>query len=237
MQCAYCLNLADSEDHIPPKSLYAGKATSYIARVPSCGDCRRKFDKEDEFFKILHAHAAGEGNPISKDLLFGSVARALENSPGLRKKFASQTVSFELLTKSGISTGKHARAIKMTDADWRRIQVVLIRFARALNYRLSGWKKRYDNHVYTIVDFESDDGRNLLANEEIMSPIRAAKAITIGHPDVCKIKVIALGTLENAHLWLFDFYGRKRFFLFTTPRERLQVIAKRNGSRSGIITF
>lgn len=235
MQCAYCPNLADSEDHIPPKAMYGGKATSYIARVPSCGDCRRKFDKEDEFFKILHVHAAGDGNPISKDLLFGSVARALQNSAGLKRKFASQTVSFPLLTKSGIFTGKHARAIEMSDEDWRRIQVVLIRFARALNYRYSEWKKRYDNHLYSIADFESEDGQKILANEGIMSTVRAAKTIIMGHPDVCRIKIIALSTLDNAHLWVFEFYGHKRFFLLVTPKERLKDIMKRRASPSGIL--
>ncbi len=230
--------MADSEDHIPPRSMYA-KGTPDLVTVPSCGDCRRKYSKDDELFKTLMVTAASRMNPVAKEHFLGSVGRALKRLVGLGPKIAAQTVQFDLLTQSGILTGEQMPAISICDEDWRRIQVVLIRIARGLNYRLSKWQKRYDNHLYDVVDFESEDGKKMLVTEGIMSTVRANKAITMGDSRVCKVIVVPFTTVENAHLWLFEFYERKRFFVLATTSERAKEVVQRRQAKfvspSGII--
>lgn len=237
MQCAYCNNVADSEDHIPPRSLYA-KATPNLVTVPSCGDCRRKYPKDDEFFRTILVTTASRMNPVAEELFRGSVGRALKRFVGLGPKIASQTVRFDLLTESGIFTGKKMPAITISNEDWRRIQVVLIRIARGLNYRFSKWKQRYDNHAYNVIDFESEDGKKMLAMKSLMSTARANKVIALGDGRVCKA-IFVPSTVDNVHLWLFEFYERKRFFVLATTRERVKESAQRRQSKfmspSGII--
>lgn len=238
MQCAYCPNIADSEDHIPPRSLYA-KGTPNLVTVPSCGDCRRKYSMDDEWFKTLMVTVASRMSPVAESHFLGSVGRALKRLVGLGPKIARQTVQFDLLTESGILTGQKMPAISISDEDWRRIQVVLIRIARGLNYRFSEWKKRYDDHLYNVVDFESEDGQKILATDDIMSTVRKNKAIEMGDPRVCKAIVVPFATVENAHLWLFEFYERKRFFVLVFTNERAKDAALRRQAQlispSGII--
>lgn len=238
MQCAYCEKIADSEDHIPPRSLYV-KGTTDLLTVPSCGDCRRKYSMEDEWFKTLMVTVASRMNPVAKEHFLGSVGRALKRLVGLGPKIVRQTVNFDLLTQTGIFTGQQMPAINVEDEDWRRIQVVLIRIARGLNYRFSEWKERYDDHLYNVVDFESPDGKKILAMEEIMSTVRKNKAITLGDGRVCKAIVVPFTGVENAHLWLFEFYERKRFFVLVTPKERAMASMQRRRSKfmspSGIL--
>lgn len=237
MQCAYCMNNAENEDHIPPRSLYS-KGTPDLVTVPSCEDCRRKYSKDDELFKTLLVHDAGVGNPVSKSHFLGSVARAMKRFVGLGPKIAAQTVTFDVVTESGLFSGEKVRAIEIGDEDWRRIQVVLIRIARGLNYRFSKWQKRYDDHFYNVVDSRSEDGQKILANEDIMSAVRAAKTIVMGDARVCRAKVIPF-TVENVHLWFFEFYEHRQFFVLATLKERAQESMKRRQAKfmspSGII--
>lgn len=230
MQCTYCPKMADSEDHVPPRSLYA-KGTPNLVTVPSCGDCRRKYSMDDEWFKTLMVTVASRMNPVAESHFLGSVGRALKRLVGLGPKISRQTVRFDLLTKSGIYTGQQMPAISISDEDWRRIQVVLIRIARGLNYRFSKWQKRYDDHLYNVVDFESDDGRKILATQDIMSTVQKNKVIEMGNARVCKAIVVPFATVENAHLWLFEFYERKRFFVLVTPKERAYEAIRRRQTK------
>ncbi len=241
MQCAYCPDTASSEDHIPPRCLYGNRGKGLpLVVVPSCEVCRQKSTKDDEFFKTLLVKAAGDTNPVSKSHLLGSVGRAMKRLViGLGPKIANQTVEFDLLTESGIYTGDQMLAIKIGDEDWRRIQVVLIRIVRGLNYRFSKWKERYDDHWYSVVDFESEDGRKILNNRSIMEPLQKAKTIALGDEQVCKAKVVRYETVKNAHLWSFEFFGRKRFFVLALPRQYAEGIVRRRGDKfmspSGIL--
>ncbi|MFH1444503.1 MAG: hypothetical protein ABIG34_03880 [Candidatus Peregrinibacteria bacterium] len=238
MRCAYCPNTAENEDHIPPRSLYA-KGTPDLVTVPSCEACRKKYSKDDELFKTLLVHDAGVGNPVSKTHFLGSVARAMKRFVGLGPKIAAQTVTFDVLTKSGLFTGEKVRAIEISDEDWRRVQVVLIRIARGLNYRFSEWKERYDDHWYNVVDFKSEDGQKILANADIMAFARSAKTIIMGDGRVCRAKVIPFETVKNGHLWLFEFYETRQIFVLATPKgrakEAMERRRKQSVSPSGII--
>lgn len=240
LECSYCINPASSEDHIPPRSLYKNKGKGLdLVVVPSCEECRKKTTKDDEFFKVALIKAAGDTNEVSKEHSIGSVKRALDRSVKLRTKLGRQTVIFDLVTESGIITGKQIKAIKMNEEDWRRIQVVLIRIVRGLNHRLSEWQAKYDDHHYKIIDFESKDGKNILTNEDIMSTVKSAKTIELGDKNVCLVKVVRYKSVENAHLWIFEFYESKRFFVFALPRDYSENIIRKSGgrliSRSGII--
>lgn len=210
--------------------MYA-KGTPDLVTVPSCGDCRRKYSMDDEWFKTLMVTVASRMNPVAERHFLGSVGRALKRLVGLGPKIDRQTVQFDLFTSSGIFTGQRMPAISIGDDDWRRIQVVLIRIARGLNYRFSGWKSRYDDHLYSVVDFESKDGQKILASKEIMDTVRKNKVIEMGDPRVCRAIVVPFATVENAHLWLFEFYERKRFFVLVFTRERALEATKRKQTK------
>jgi hypothetical protein len=194
---------------------------------------------DDEFFKTVMVTAASRMNPVAESHFKGSVGRALRRFVGLGPKLARQTVSFDLLTERGILTGQQMSAISISDEDWRRIQVVLMRIARGLNYKLSKWQKRYDDHLYNVVDFESENGRKALANQEITKTLEANKVIVMGDGRVCKAKVAPYSTIENAHLWIFEFFERKRFFVRALPKKQAEEIGRRKGMKfmnpSGII--
>lgn len=237
MQCTYCEMVADSEDHVPPRSMYT-KGTGDLIKVPCCADCRKKFSKHDELFVTFMVHAAGDSNPVSKERLFGSVSRAMNRLVGIGPKIKQQTVSFDLLTESGIYTGKKLQAIDVSDADWKRIQLVLIRFVRALHFHMSKRTKRLDDGAYLVIDFESEDGRKIRAREKFMSAFRSARTLNLVDGNVCKVKIVEV-TGVDARIWLFEFYGRKRFIVIANTMEWARESNKRRQARfvspSGIL--
>lgn len=215
------------------------KGTGDLIKVPCCASCRKKYTKDDELFVTYMVQAAGDSNPVSKERFFGSVAKAMDRLVGIGPKVKSQTVSFDLLTKSGIFTGQKMRAIEVSDADWKRIQIVLIRFVRALHYHLNQRKKRLDNGAYQVVDFESEDGQKIKANEAFMTAFRSTATHNVVDGNVCKMKVINVTGVDDVKIWLFEFYGRKRFFIIANTMERAKQANLRKRAKfmspSGII--
>lgn len=64
-ECAYCPNPGTTQDHVPPKTIFA-KGTQNRPWVPACRDCNGGATKDDEYMQRLAMLWGTEG---SKDAL------------------------------------------------------------------------------------------------------------------------------------------------------------------------
>ena len=76
-QCAFCWRPAVTEDHIPPKGLFAKKHRKDVIKVPACEECNRATHLDDEYMKRL-ALAAGADQSADAIEVRESVFRSLE---------------------------------------------------------------------------------------------------------------------------------------------------------------
>lgn len=80
--CVYCPSgVGTTQDHIPPKSLFASPRPQNIITVPCCEACRTRDAKDDEF--ILHLFTSlqeTEGHPDLIKEIHGNKHRAWEKS-------------------------------------------------------------------------------------------------------------------------------------------------------------
>lgn len=220
-RCAYCLNKAENQDHIPPKCFFL-PSTQNRTWVPSCLACNKHYSKDDEFCWIFLCKAAGDLNPVSEDLNKGKINRALTRSVGIGRKVANQTVSFDIITKSGIITGDQVKAIEITDKDWTRIQSFLIRLIKGFVYHASDGNITYDDHVYYVIDLESPDGIKILNTEsQLKDLINENEVHSIVDARVLKFKVIPIEGSKKEHIWIMNFYDRKKFLVQAISNKRV----------------
>jgi len=154
------------------------------------------------------------------------IAQAFSRLVGLKARLTAQTVSFDLLTKSGIFTGEEMKAIEISNEDWRRIQVFLIRVVRGLYYFFKDGKDKYDHHIYSVVDYESSDGKKILAPDtELFNLARDARTNNIVDGRVLKAVIVPIQNTDNEHVWILNFYNRKTFCILSIQEERHGSIA------------
>lgn len=106
--CVYCGKDAETEDHIPPQSLFDSIPPSQLISVPSCFKCNNKASIDDEYFRTVHGilETTFENPEVQK--ILPSVHRGLFHPK--KKKFLKsfmKTLRLEdRYTPSGIFLGK-----------------------------------------------------------------------------------------------------------------------------------
>lgn len=110
--CCYCGSSENiTNDHVPPKSIFAKPRTSDLITVPACFECNNMFSNNDDIFKTyIGMHSAYKGGRAEK-LFKKDVVNTVKHNQKLKREIQSLTKRVELITPSGIYTGQYAYTV------------------------------------------------------------------------------------------------------------------------------
>lgn len=220
--CVYCGQIRPiTEDHVPPKNLFAVPRPSNLIKVPSCRECHsenKQVSKDDEYFRlkvILREDTAD--HPEVKQVL-PTVLRSLAKPEkvGFAQALFKSIREVDLVTPSGLFVNRKWAH----DVDFRRLNSVAERITKGLFYHEKGVRLP-DEYEMLVVCSESglratEEGKNKL--KRIFQGVLANTPKTVGK-EVFSYRVAFTGTDPNASAWLLIFYKRVLFFCWTLPRE------------------
>jgi hypothetical protein len=83
--CIYCGSEADTRDHVPSKCLLEKPYPTNLPVVGCCDPCNQDFSRDEQYFIcLLESVLCGSTDP--EKIRRPSVARIMQNSPGLRQR-------------------------------------------------------------------------------------------------------------------------------------------------------
>lgn len=132
--CIYCGSTEKpTDDHIPPKSLFAKPRPNNLMTVPSCESCNKGFQLDDDYFYMLmQTGAETSEHPEllkTKEKFVRSIHR--KESKGFRQSILEKTFIQEVSTEGGIYLGN----APVLDVDWSRVERVVGRIVKGLFYK------------------------------------------------------------------------------------------------------
>lgn len=92
--CIYCGGPAETRDHIPSKCLLERPYPENLPVVGCCSSCNNKFSIDEEYFVcLLECVLCGSTDP--EKIRRPSIAKILQNSPGLRKRIEASRIEVD----------------------------------------------------------------------------------------------------------------------------------------------
>lgn len=220
-RCIYCGKIANSADHIPPKSIFPKPRPNNLQTVPSCVKCNRGFQADDDcFMQVLPSrHDVGQ-NPAALQIMEAAI-RNLQRSEaaGFRRTFLQRISEVELFTEGGIYLGRTLQ----TDIDFQRLESVARRTVRGLYFKWKGvpLPKKSPITVYLDIGFAQlrDDAEKSLLN--LVGKLQNESPLVV-NPHVFKCwRKDAIGA-EWASAWFLLFFNSIWFLCLTEPPGGLQ---------------
>lgn len=133
--CAICgTNVATTDDHIPPKSLYPPPRDNDINlnTVPACTQCNNGASVDDEIFKVLVGIDTGN-HQKDPDRIAESLAKTMAGNG----RIANQVLSSSYRTYARLNGAILEPAVAVT-FDFTRYQRVIERIVRGLHWMKTG---------------------------------------------------------------------------------------------------
>lgn len=217
-QCAYCPNPATTEDHVPPKSLFASDDRQNVIKVPCCVRCHIKTSRDDEYFRdALNMNARVFDHPdVQKNS--SSLRRSFSNSHN--QKLKSQLLGSIRLVNPRTQGGLLLPLQPVFTVHIRRLDNVIARITKGLFFHEKGYRLP-DDHMamgFTTAEFERAPQHFLqYVRENLIEKVLTRKPTTIGN-DVFSYKFMCDSDYPNSSAWLFLFYGELSFIGITLPR-------------------
>lgn len=180
--CVFCGVIGDvTDDHVPPKTIFAKPRPSDLITVPGCKECNHGWSLDDEYFRTalcLSDKTKDERNATSgREAAMRSLQR--RKARGFAKMFLSRTFPKDVYSPGGIYMGKR---LAFT-VDFERIQKVVAKITRGLFYNESGriLPQNYGVSVDSNDTLEQIDA-NLLHDlqKTIIKPLLSAQERIIG---------------------------------------------------------
>jgi len=108
--CVICNELpATTDDHIPPKCIFAVRDRSNLLKLPTCVNCNNHSSKDDEYLRsVLISRVDVEENQSTNELR-NALMRSLSNpdQPGFQKLYANSIGIKRVFTPAGLYLGNH----------------------------------------------------------------------------------------------------------------------------------
>lgn len=224
-ECVYCGKIGPiTDDHIPPKNLFAAPRPGNLIKVPSCPECHgqnKEVSKDDEYFRLMLTLREDTFNHPDVEKILPTVFRSLEkpDKVGFAKSLMKTTRQVQVRTPSGLYLG-----IKPSyDVNLTRLDNVARRIAKGLFYHETGHRlpDRYDVVAY------SDSGlRNVNDTYRQHLETTVIRPLVSNAPKIIGDQVFiywAGYTSEdiNKSAWLFVFYERVAFLCLTLLKEEM----------------
>jgi hypothetical protein len=218
-ECVYCGEIKQlSDDHIPPKNLFAKPRPNNLIAVPSCISCNGDASDDDEYFRlILTLREDTFPHPDVQQILpivFRSLTKP--NKKGFSKSLFQSIKVLNLMTSSGLFIGRHPTY----GVDLDRLDRVVQRIVKGLFYHEQ--KSRLPDHYDAFAC--SASGLSNLARDlkahivaSIVDPILVQTPKTIGN-NVFTYRFIFAPEDPNVSAWHLIFYEKVVFLCFTAPR-------------------
>jgi hypothetical protein len=218
VRCTYCRRKATTEDHVPPKCLFATRCD--LITVPSCGSCNSGASKDDEYFRLAITSRLEAGNHAEVQAISPRIHRSLERpqARGFKQQLLNNMMPVEVASPGGILLG----VAPGYNVNLRRLDRVVARvvkglFFHELEHRLST--------TYEAVAYAEDGLRDLDAAtrdrlREYCGIATSQLQKNVGR-DVFSYWHVATQEDSNATFWVMTFYKSTAFIALTGPRDKL----------------
>ena len=84
--CIYCGNIANTRDHVPPRSLLERPFPLNLNTVPSCDICNNGSSSDEQYFLMLVSQVSLSKSMVAKVEAGGIVDRTLMRAPALEER-------------------------------------------------------------------------------------------------------------------------------------------------------
>lgn len=222
-QCVYCWQEGPvTDDHIPPKNLFAKPRPDDLIKVPACQKCNGQASLDDEYFRLmLCARQDVASHPEAKKIQ-PTIMRSLERPDKVRfaEKFFSTMRATEVISQAGLCLGP-AQTYR---ANLKRVSKVPARIVRGLfskefkrllplNYVCAA----YQEAGLAAIDQPTYDKIWGVAAELQKEPPKGSKG-----QGVFSYWYLAASDDPNVTFWLFIFFETVGFIGMTAPLEKIR---------------
>lgn len=213
--CAYCGRKGEVEkEHVFPRALFPKGHRLNLITVPSCRQCNKNYQKDEEYFKFMMviAFPSFEGSEYAK-AIWPKIEAMMRRDESRRflANVLGKWKQVDIVIK-GIYLGT-APALEL---DWNRIAGVITKFVKGLYFYHQ--QKALDNETRIIVrGFDIEQIEKFL-NETDMKPyLPSLQKRSVG-PGTVKYAFAIAGDNPKASWWIFNFYDNYiTFMAFTKP--------------------
>jgi hypothetical protein len=94
-RCVYCGGQAITRDHVPPRCLLERPYPPNLPTVPSCSSCNAGFSLDEQYFVVLLTQVGVAPTLFRKQGPEGSITRALQKAPALKRRIFNSLASDE----------------------------------------------------------------------------------------------------------------------------------------------
>jgi hypothetical protein len=224
-ECIYCGRILPiTEDHVPPRNLFAKPRPNNLIKVPSCYKCHgenKQVSQDDEYFRLMLTLREDVSTHPDVKKILPTVMRSLRKPKklGFTKSLLNSMKSINLRTEGGLHLGvKGAYDVKLS-----RLDNVAIRITKGLFYH----EKKYRlPDEYGVAAYSESGLTNITAEFKqeirinILQPLMANAPKIIGD-QVFSYRVSYSDTDTNVSAWLFIFYEQVRFVCLTLPKKSM----------------
>ena len=202
---------ATTNDHIPPKCLFASKDRINLIKLPTCLDCNNHSSKDDEYLRAVLISRADVAENQSTNELRNALIRSLsyQGQQGFQKFYAKSIGVKRVFTPAGIYLGKHP----VLFVNYERLETILSKVIRGLYFHHIG---KVLKNEYSVKIIGEDDLKLQSASttEFIKSKIIYYLDQTFLHEigkNTFNYKFLLTSEDKYAGAWILRFYGKVHF--------------------------
>lgn len=202
--CAICgKEKATSNDHIPPRGIFAKPYPKNLITVPACSKCNNGASSNDEAFRAYLSLHVGADSPETQALWSENTLKTLQHNKKLKRQIIDSLKPVYLSTPSGIIYEQQIAALW----DSKVHDPVVERTIRGLYYH--HLKKVLGDKVTCHVQWLNG------LTEELYDIFKNCPANNLGNDQVIYMYNAPENSLHS--FWIFQFYKRHWASGYTTP--------------------
>jgi len=211
--CIYCQsNPGETDDHVPPKSLFPKPRPSNLITVPACDQCNKSFKNDDEYFLNIAlewaASESSDGRQIADNRL-----RSMKRKESRRfwQSLVAKTEPVEVRTPSGLYL---ANSLEVR-LDGGRIARTITRIVKGLYFEITKKPIPIGANVVSMQFSEFRRTCNDLPDmEQVIQAIPKFPGRFIGK-DTFEFRYLIFNEASFFSVWFIQFYRRHGFIATT----------------------
>lgn len=218
--CVYCGSTKElTNDHIPPKALFAKPRPSNLITVRSCRSCNGGASKDDEYFRLMISmrNDTGDHPAVRKNLPL--IYRSLEkpSKKGFQRALFGSMGEIEIVTPSGFYLG----TTQGYDVDLSRLDRVAARIATGLFFHEFGKRLPPEFHVsaYSVDGFSRANQKTKSSISDILNKTKCSEPNVFGD-GVFAYWFKQVKECDTTSVWVLEFYEQIQFLCSIVPNHK-----------------